>query len=469
MTRIQLRRDTSANWSVNNPVPSAGEPCFEIDTGKLKIGDGSTKYNDLAYQGGGSSGGGAEIDDTTTSTSKVWSSSKTSSEIQTVADEVTSTQSDLTDLKTTVNGNTSDILTLKNSVAGKQPKLTAGDNITIDETTNTISATGGSTPDNMVTTDTEQTISGKKTLTNDLNISQWTTGGDTVREAHIDLSNGNGNEFISASGTNKKFGLYCDSSDGIQIGTSNSTFTQGLNVTPTALTFTNSDGTTTDLLASGSGDVTAAGDNTFTGSNTFNKALTVYAGLNATGMIYSTNSIKTPIAKITSSLGLGSSTYNFPCIKGSETDGITIISYNASARGYKPVTIQASQLQVGEPSSLCDVVTKSADDNAYMANMAMPSSTYVDLTLGASGTTYTAPADGWVCFSKAGLNSTEAISLFNRSTISGTQLGTRAIGKTTLHVFVPASKGDEVSCVYDATGNTIYFKFVYASGTVPTE
>ena len=52
MTKIQLRRDTAANWSTNNPTPSAGEPCFEIDTGKLKIGDGITAYNSLPYQGG---------------------------------------------------------------------------------------------------------------------------------------------------------------------------------------------------------------------------------------------------------------------------------------------------------------------------------------------------------------------------------------------------------------------------------
>ena len=56
MTKIQLRRDTAVNWSTNNPTPSAGEPCFETDTGKLKIGDGSTAYNNLAYQGGGSGG-----------------------------------------------------------------------------------------------------------------------------------------------------------------------------------------------------------------------------------------------------------------------------------------------------------------------------------------------------------------------------------------------------------------------------
>lgn len=54
-TKIQLRRDTSTNWQTNNPTPAAGEPCFETDTGKLKIGDGTKAYNDLAYQGSGSS------------------------------------------------------------------------------------------------------------------------------------------------------------------------------------------------------------------------------------------------------------------------------------------------------------------------------------------------------------------------------------------------------------------------------
>lgn len=41
-TKIQLRRDTAANWVTHNPTLSAGEPGFEVDTGKLKIGDGKT-------------------------------------------------------------------------------------------------------------------------------------------------------------------------------------------------------------------------------------------------------------------------------------------------------------------------------------------------------------------------------------------------------------------------------------------
>lgn len=50
MTKIQLRRDTAANWTTNNPTPASGEPCFETDTGKFKIGDGVTTYNNLPYQ-----------------------------------------------------------------------------------------------------------------------------------------------------------------------------------------------------------------------------------------------------------------------------------------------------------------------------------------------------------------------------------------------------------------------------------
>ena len=45
--RIILRRDTSANWIINNPVLLAGEPGYETDTGHLKIGDGVSTWTDL--------------------------------------------------------------------------------------------------------------------------------------------------------------------------------------------------------------------------------------------------------------------------------------------------------------------------------------------------------------------------------------------------------------------------------------
>jgi len=56
-TKIQLRRDTSANWTSVNPVLSQGEPGYETDTGKIKYGDGSSHWSALSYSAGSSAGG----------------------------------------------------------------------------------------------------------------------------------------------------------------------------------------------------------------------------------------------------------------------------------------------------------------------------------------------------------------------------------------------------------------------------
>jgi hypothetical protein len=47
--KIQLRRDTAANWSVNNPILEPGEPGLETDTKRVKYGDGATTWNNLTY------------------------------------------------------------------------------------------------------------------------------------------------------------------------------------------------------------------------------------------------------------------------------------------------------------------------------------------------------------------------------------------------------------------------------------
>ena len=48
-TKIQVRRDTSANWTSTNPILFSGEIGFETNTGKFKIGDGSTVWSGLDY------------------------------------------------------------------------------------------------------------------------------------------------------------------------------------------------------------------------------------------------------------------------------------------------------------------------------------------------------------------------------------------------------------------------------------
>jgi hypothetical protein len=48
-TQLQQRRGTAASWTSTNPTLAAGEIGFESDTGKIKIGTGSTAWNALAY------------------------------------------------------------------------------------------------------------------------------------------------------------------------------------------------------------------------------------------------------------------------------------------------------------------------------------------------------------------------------------------------------------------------------------
>jgi hypothetical protein len=53
---IRLRRDPAATWTTNNPKLGLGEPGFETDTNKLKIGNGNDHWNDLDYISGGLGG-----------------------------------------------------------------------------------------------------------------------------------------------------------------------------------------------------------------------------------------------------------------------------------------------------------------------------------------------------------------------------------------------------------------------------
>jgi hypothetical protein len=47
--RVQIRRDTSANWNTNDPILLNGEFGYETDTGRYKIGNGIDVWTDLIY------------------------------------------------------------------------------------------------------------------------------------------------------------------------------------------------------------------------------------------------------------------------------------------------------------------------------------------------------------------------------------------------------------------------------------
>lgn len=52
ISTLQLRNDTALNWATKNPVLAKAEVGIEIDTNKLKIGNGVSTWGELEYFGG---------------------------------------------------------------------------------------------------------------------------------------------------------------------------------------------------------------------------------------------------------------------------------------------------------------------------------------------------------------------------------------------------------------------------------
>lgn len=102
--------------------------------------------------------------------------------------------------------------------------------------------------------------------------------------------------------------------------------------------------------------------------------------------------------------------------------------------------------------------------NILMAHNSMPEALiYDDLTLGTSGTEYTAPADGFFVFAKK-CATTDNIAIFH----SSYRYGARAyctVSNGIPMITVPCKKGDKVVVSYLGTGATEHFHFIYAVGS----
>ena len=96
-----------------------------------------------------------------------------------------------------------------------------------------------------------------------------------------------------------------------------------------------------------------------------------------------------------------------------------------------------------------------------MSAMSMPSGTYKDLTLGASGNSYTAPADGWVAINKFATSGGQWVSITSNN--MGSQSSVPAANGTGV-CYLPVKKGDVFKVTYILGGTTTYFRFIYAEG-----
>lgn len=100
------------------------------------------------------------------------------------------------------------------------------------------------------------------------------------------------------------------------------------------------------------------------------------------------------------------------------------------------------------------------------ATWAMPSDKYVDLTLGANGTQYTAPANGWFSFRKrVTTGSTLEYALLSNQTLGGFCNNVTGNLNMLLGVTLPSKKGDTVLIGYTASGELSHLRFYYAVGS----
>lgn len=101
------------------------------------------------------------------------------------------------------------------------------------------------------------------------------------------------------------------------------------------------------------------------------------------------------------------------------------------------------------------------NDTEYIAHQAMPTSRYIDLTLGATGATYTAPADGYITLIKASNNVQQYIEISTGQVFAN--MNAHFSGQL-LYATIPVSKGAIVNVNYNAGGSTNRFRFTYANG-----
>ena len=126
-------------------------------------------------------------------------------------------------------------------------------------------------------------------------------------------------------------------------------------------------------------------------------------------------------------------------------------------------TAQAAEFQQGlsgkADTNLGNLSTAGKD---LASGLGMPSIRYIDLTLGASGSTYTAPANGWVFFSKKSTEARQWIQIVARKSYSYHQI--LAVTVNPINFLYPVIKNETFEINYTAAGSTEKFRFIYAEG-----
>lgn len=129
-------------------------------------------------------------------------------------------------------------------------------------------------------------------------------------------------------------------------------------------------------------------------------------------------------------------------------------------------SVDPDQLYLTEDESANQDLSNLTNDGRIAGSgLGMPSNTYIDLTLGTSGTTYTAPANGWFFLQKVAGASNKFITLVNTSLGNFGSESLALDSGNWIKCILPVKKNDVVMAEYSAAGVTKFFRFYYAKGS----
>lgn len=444
--------------------------------GKVKP-DGTTITitNDGTISAVGGGGGGATIDDSTTATTSVWSSSKTNTEITTVANEVVQVQGDVASLD-------GDVSTLKTDVSGLKTNVQNAITGTSDQT---FDLSGVSTkpaftkrwkfrsaPD--IYQQVQMYSSGivyddlcAKTLRVNPSINSYGLISDGLQLSFTNnygkvsvqgistnklvLKGGDSHEIVVGSGVPKmNIGNYPSSQTLYPILTSyNTKAGDGINIT------TEGDNVTISTTGGGGSAptnmVTTDTEQEITANKTFTNEIRIGDTTGyATLAEFSRESLIDGDSTLLEHVDLGEANF---VIKGQLGKKV----YDNGGYAFK------RYINVDDLAD--DTRQYNNTISSQVAHMAMPSGKYIDLTLGASGTTYTAPADGWVqcaCMSNSGGS---AFMEIVTDGVSETASYVGGLGRATIAI----AKNKPFVVFYGGPNfESKIFRFAYAVGSEPT-
>ena len=134
----------------------------------------------------------------------------------------------------------------------------------------------------------------------------------------------------------------------------------------------------------------------------------------------------------------------------------------------KPAIVQTAGINLESFNTKVDLDASNLNNTgkSNIVNLMMPSSTYTNLTLGASGASYIAPANGWIIL-HATQTATNGYAFLRNAT--GSELVSSQqpsqVNNFEIRLFIPIAKGQ--TAIVDYSGiNVTVFRFVYAIGSI---